>query len=122
MKKEITCIICPIGCKVIIEHSDRKIKNIEGFQCKKGKEYAVEELLNPVRTLTTTIDVKDGIISLVSVKTDKPIPKEKLFEVMDVISEVEVDAPINIGDVLVENVVGLNVDIVATKNVGRVEG
>lgn len=119
MRKEITCIICPIGCKLMVEYEDDTILDIEGFECKKGKKYASEELLNPVRTLTTTIVVKDGEIPLVSVKTAKPIPKDKLFEVMDFISEIEVNAPINIGDVLVDNVLGLNVDIVTTKSVNK---
>ena len=122
MQKEITCIICPLGCRLIIEHSEGAIESIEGFQCEKGREYAVEELLNPLRTLTTTIRIRNGAVPLVSVKTDKPVPKGKLFEVMDAISEVEVGAPVKIGDVLIENVVCLDVDIVATKNVERAEG
>lgn len=117
MKKEITCIVCPIGCRLTIEYSDTTINNIEGYQCKKGKVYGVEELLNPVRTLTTTIRVNNGIIPLVSVKSDKPIPKGKLFQIMDTIADVEVFAPINIGDVLVGNVIGLDANIVATKNI-----
>lgn len=121
MRKEITCIICPIGCRLMVEYEDDTILDIEGFECKRGKKYASEELLNPVRTLTTTIVVKGGEIPLVSVKTAKPIPKDKLFEVMDAISEIEVDAPIKIGDVLIENVLGPNVDIVATKNVERLK-
>jgi CxxC motif-containing protein len=106
----------------MVEYRDDSILNIEGFECKKGKKYAPEELLNPVRTLTTTIIVKDGEIPLVSVKTEKPIPKDKLFEVMNTISEVEVDAPVNIGDVLVKNVLDLNVDILASKKVEKSEG
>ena len=121
MKKEITCIICPIGCRLMVEYRDDSILNIEGFECKKGKKYASEELLNPVRSLTSTILVKDGEIPLVSVKTEKPIPKEKLFEVMDAISGIEVDAPVDIGDVLVKNVLDLNVDILATKKVEKSE-
>ena len=117
MRSKITCIICPLGCSLIIEHSDGAIDSIEGFLCKKGKDYAFEELLNPVRTLTTTIMVKDGIIPLVSVKTSKPIPKGKLFEVMDAVSGIEVSAPVKIGDVMVENVLGLDVDMIATRNV-----
>ncbi len=121
MKKEITCIICPIGCRMMVEYKDETILNIEGFECKKGKKYGSEELLNPVRTLTTTIAVKDGEIPLVSVKTDKPIQKDKLFEVMDFISGIEVDAPVKLGDVLVENILGLKTDILATKNVEKMK-
>ena len=122
MKKEITCIICPIGCTLVVEFRYGSILNIEGFECKKGKNYASEELLNPVRTLTTTIVVKDGEISLISVKTAKPIPKDKLFEVMDALSKTEVSAPVKLGDILVKNILGLEADILATKNVERMKG
>ncbi|UCE36549.1 MAG: DUF1667 domain-containing protein [Thermoplasmata archaeon] len=119
MESKITCIICPIGCEMTIHHKEGLITKIEGHQCKKGIGYAKEELFDPKRTLTTTLIVKDGELSLVSVKSNKPIPKDKIFVVMDAIAEFEVHAPIEIGDVLVENVVGLEVDIVATKNVGK---
>jgi CxxC motif-containing protein len=117
MESEITCIICPIGCEMTIDHKEGIITKIEGHQCKKGIGYAKEELFDPKRTLTTTMIVKDGELPLVSVKSNRPIPKERLFDVMDAISEIEVFAPVKIGDVLVENVMDLDADIVATKNV-----
>ena len=120
MEKDVTCIICPLGCMISITYTDEEIHEIEGYQCKEGKAYAVEELLDPVRTLTSTINVINGTIPLVSVKTSGPIPKEQLFEVMDAISVIELRAPIFIGDVLIEDVLGLNVDIVATKNVKEI--
>jgi CxxC motif-containing protein len=117
MESEITCIICPIGCEMTILHKEGIITNIEGHQCKKGIEYAKEELFDPKRVLTTTMIVENGELPLVSVKSDRPIPKDRLFDVMDVISEIEVQAPVEIGDVLLENVGGLDIHIVATKNV-----
>ena len=119
MESEITCIICPVGCEVIIHEKGGVITKIEGFQCKKGIGYAKEELLDPKRTLTTTMTVKGGELALVSVRTAKPISKDKLFEVMDTISGIEVRAPVEIGDVLVENLLGLGADIVATKKVEK---
>ena len=117
METEITCIICPIGCEMTIHHKEGIITKIEGHQCKKGIGYAKEELFDPKRTLTTTLVVKDGRLPLVSVKTESPIPKDRLFDVMDAIAGVEVCAPIKIGDVLIKNVNGLDAHIVATKNV-----
>ncbi len=119
MESEITCIICPIGCEMTAYHKEGIITDIEGYECKKGIEYAKEELFDPKRTLTTTVIVKGGKLPLVSVKTNIPIPKDNLFEVMDALSKVEVSAPIKIGDVLVQNVLGLDADIVATKNVKK---
>ena len=119
MESEITCIICPIGCRVTISQKGGVITKIEGYQCKKGIDYTKEELLDPKRTLTTSILVRDGELPLVSVKTAEPVPKDKLLDVMDAISEIEGPAPIEIGNVLVENVLNLDVDIVATKKVKK---
>jgi CxxC motif-containing protein len=119
MESKITCIICPIGCEVTIQYEGGEIVEIEGHQCKKGLPYAEEELIDPKRTVTTTIMVKGGELPLVSVKTSEPIPKDRMFEVMDCISQIEVVAPVEMGDVLVKNVLDLNVDIVATKKVNR---
>ena len=119
MESEITCIICPIGCEITVHHKEGEITKIEGHQCKKGIGYAEEELFDPKRTLTTTMLVRGGELPLISVKTSRPISKDKLFDVMDALSEIEVSAPINIGDALVKNVLGLNSDIVATKKVKK---
>lgn len=117
MKKDITCITCPLGCRIRVAFSEDAIHSIEDFQCEKGKDYAVQEIFNPVRTLTTTMIVRKGELPLVSVKTSKPVPKHKVFDVMDAISDVVVVAPVTIGDVLIEKVHGPDIDIVATKNV-----
>ena len=120
MESKITCIICPIGCEVTILHKEGIITNIEGHQCKKGIQYVKEELLDPKRTLTTTMMIKDGELPLVSVKTSRPIPKKRRFDVMDCISQIEVEAPLEIGDVLVRNVLDLDADIVATKKINKI--
>ena len=117
MKKDVTCIVCPLGCRIRVMYSKDAIQRIEDYQCEKGKDYAVQEIFNPVRTLTTTLTVTKGELSLVSVKISKPVPKGKIFDIMDVISGTKVSAPINIGDVLVEHVLGLDADIIATKHV-----
>lgn len=122
MESKITCIICPIGCEVTVHHKEGIITKIENHQCKKGIGYVKEELYDPKRTLTTSMIVKDGGLPLVSVKTSKPIPKDRLIDVMDAIAGIEVSAPIEIGDVLVENILGLNTNIVATKKIELVKG
>lgn len=119
MESEITCIICPIGCEVTVHHEEGTISKMEGHQCEKGIGYVKEELFDPRRTLTTTVNVKNGELPLVSVKTSSPVPRKRVFDVMDALSIVEVEAPVKIGDVLVENVLRLDADIVATKKVDR---
>jgi CxxC motif-containing protein len=117
MNKKVTCIICPIGCEIEVDCTEKDIKNVEGNQCKKGIKYAREEVICPMRTLTTTLQVRNGNLPLVSVKTNPPVPKEKIFDVMDELARIVVKAPINVGDVLVKKILGLDVDVVATKKI-----
>ena len=111
MNKKLTCIVCPLGCSLDIEISGEEIK-VSGNTCPRGKEYAVSECTNPVRTVTSTVRCENGF--LIPVKTDRPVSKEKIFEVMKVISEVIIPLPIKVGDVIIKNVCGCN--IVATAN------
>lgn len=112
MTRNLTCICCPIGCNIKVEFDEYGISDISGNSCARGKEYANNECTNPVRTVTSTVMTKNGIP--LSVKTDRPIPKEYMFECMKIINKIVVDAPINTGDIIAENVFGSN--IVATQS------
>ena len=109
--KEFTCIICPRGCHLTIDDNN----NVTGNFCIRGKQYAISEITNPVRTITSSVRVINRDEQLVSVKTSGPIPKGKIFEVMDEINKLSVEAPTQIGDVVKENILGLGVDIIVTK-------
>ena len=91
--------------------------NVTGNFCPRGKEYAVSELTHPVRTITSSIKVTNREYTLVSVKTTKPVPKDKIFEVMEEIDKLSVEAPTRIGDIVKKNILGLDSDIVITKNI-----
>lgn len=119
MKKEMICIICPLGCNLFVNYTLKSIQNVEGNRCKLGLEYAEKEILNPERTLTTTVRVKHGHLPLVSVKSEKPLPKERLFEAMNFLAKIEVEAPIRIGDKIISNLFDIGVDVVATKNIEK---
>ena len=113
MKKELTCIICPMGCAISVEMlSEKEVGKITGNHCKRGEKYAALECTNPQRTITTTLRCEDG--KMISVKTDRTIPKDKMMEAMKRFRGVVVKLPVKIGDVLVEDVFGSNV--VATQN------
>ena len=118
-KKEITCIVCPIGCKIIVESDGKQCKIVDGNKCKQGVEYAQLEALDPRRVLTSSILVVSGEWPLVSVKTTKPVPKDRLSFVLKEIKEAMVEAPVLIGDVLIKNVCNLDIDVVATKMVNK---
>ncbi len=119
MKREMICIGCPMGCNLTVECLGTEIVGVSGNRCKVGLQYAEKEVSNPQRTLTTTAKVKNGHLPLVSVKSSKPLPKSRLFDAMDLLSKVEVNAPIKIGELIVQNILETGIDIVATKNISR---
>lgn len=113
MERELTCIICPKGCTIQIEmSSEKEILKVTGNHCKRGDKYARAECTDPQRTITTTLRCENG--EMISVKTDRTIPKEKMFEAMEIINQIQVKLPVRIGDVLKEDVFGSR--IVATQN------
>ena len=116
--RNLTCIGCPMGCPLTVKLEDTEVINIEGNICKRGAVYGKKEVTNPTRIVTTTVRVSGGAETVVSVKTKEDIPKGKIFECVKALKTVEVPAPVHIGDVLLEDVAGTGVDIVATKNVG----
>jgi CxxC motif-containing protein len=120
VKKEIICVGCPKGCRMKVEARGDRIENIEGFSCEKGKSYAQKEFENPTRILPTTVKVYGGDFPLVSVKTEKAIPRDRLLSAMEVIAEVEVKAPIELGDIVVKDILGTGVNVVATRRICKV--
>lgn len=112
--RKMTCILCPVGCEINVQTQDAKIENISGNACKRGEKYANTEVIDPRRTLTTTVRVSGGRLPLVSVKSANPLPKERLMDSMHVIANTQAAAPVGIGDVIVADILGTGVDIVAT--------
>ena len=117
MIRQFTCIICPNGCDLEVTLDENKIISIEGALCDKGKTYVEQELVNPQRTISSSVKVNNGEIPLVSVRLTKAIPKDKIFEVMNEIKKIEVNAPVAIGTILIKNILGLDSDLIVTKNV-----
>ena len=109
MSKKFTCIVCPRGCALEVDDN----LNVTGNFCPRGKAYALSEITAPVRNIASTVRILNIPNLMLSVKTSKPIPKEKIFEVMEEINKVGVNAPINLGDVIIKNVCGLDADIIA---------
>lgn len=110
--EKITCTVCPIGCKITANIEDGSIAEIFGHGCRRGEAYAKAEIIDPRRTLTTTMRTEGG--DLLPVKSAKPIPKGMLFECMDAINKTTAKPPVNIGDVLIEDICKTGVSIVAT--------
>ena len=116
-----TCIICPMGCnmEVTLDREKGIVENVLDNGCPRGAKYAEKELLNPTRTLTTTIKVLQGNLAVVPVKSKDELPKDKLLQYMEVIRRTSVKAPITVGDILIKDILGSGIDIVACADVER---
>ena len=114
MKRNLTCIICPKGCSLCAEINGEQI-SVTGNTCPKGEEYAINECLHPMRTVTATVRVANRYNTMVSVKTREPVPKENMMDVMAALRKISVEAPVSIGDVVIGGLFGT--DIVITKDI-----
>jgi CxxC motif-containing protein len=120
--KQMTCILCPNGCELDVTYSGEPTAEairVEGSLCPKGDDYALEELLHPKRTLTTSVLVRGGDQPQASVKTTAPIPRESVVSAREALRGAVLDAPVAIGDVVARNVAGTGIDVVVTRTVAR---
>ena len=116
--QNLTCIGCPLGCSISVSLSNNgEVTKITGNTCKKGEEYARKEVTNPSRVVTSIVKINNGDVNMVSVKTAEDIPKGKIFDCMEALKKVTVTAPVQIGEVIIKNVCGTGVDVIATKKV-----
>ncbi len=118
-KKIITCTTCPVGCDMTVEAVGDKIEKVTGNLCKRGEAYAHDEFFLPKRILATSIKVEGGQRPLVSVRSNQPLAKDKIFECMNIIRDFSVKAPVHSGDVLISDIDGQQVDIIATSSVDQ---
>ena len=114
MKRDFICIICPRGCCMTADIDGETI-TVTGNSCPKGAEYARNECLNPVRTVTSSLRIANRCDTMISVKTEKPVPKDKMHHVIFALRKVSCNAPVCIGDVILEDICGTR--IIATKAV-----
>lgn len=118
MDKTVTCIGCPMGCTVTVSFNERnEIVSVTGNTCKRGDDYARKEVTSPARVVTSIVKIKDGDTNMVSVKTASDIPKEKIFDCMEELKGVVLTAPVEIGDVVIEDVCNTGVSVIVTKDV-----
>lgn len=119
--RELICINCPLGCSLTVTMENNEVKKVEGNTCKKGESYGKKEVTNPTRIVTSSVRVCGGSLPVVSVKTAFDIPKGKIADCARALKSVTVTAPVHIGDVVLKDVSGTGVDIVATKNVEKLQ-
>ena len=116
MEKIITCTICPIGCDIHAMGDGEKVTSLSGYTCIRGKTHAETEYARPVRILTTTVKTEGFKNPLLAVRSNKPLPKEKIQECIDLLKEVVVKTAVKTHEVIVENVCGTGIDIIASTN------
>ena len=118
--RKLTCIGCPMGCEITVELNEGKVLSVTGNTCKNGEIYANKECTNPRRIVTSTVRVSGGKLNVVSVKTEKDIPKNKIFDCISQLKKIEVNAPVKIGDVILKDAAGTGINVIASKNVDRI--
>lgn len=119
MEQEMICIVCPQGCRLKVERDEQGEILVSNNNCMRGPIYARKELTDPTRTLTTTIKVLDGLHDQLPVKSKDEIPKDKNFAVMEALKGLQVQAPVECGQVVMSNVLGLGIDIIATRSLSK---
>ena len=115
--RNLICIGCPMGCPLTVELENGAVARVTGNTCPRGDAYARKEVTHPTRIVTSTVRVTGGTLPAVSCKTRGDVPKDRIFAVVRALKDVEVPAPVAIGQVLLENAAGTGVAVVATKNV-----
>ena len=120
MKRTFTCIVCPNGCEIDAEYEGTQVLSVTGNLCPKGKAYVTQELVDPRRTIASSVRVSGGTLPLTSVRLTQPIPKDRIFDVMKVINGIQLTAPVTIGQVIIGDVLGLGSSLIVTKNVPAV--
>ena len=119
-ERELICIGCPMGCPIVVKMEDGKVVSVTGNTCPRGEAYARKEVTDPTRIVTTTVRVADGKVPMINVKREHDIPKDKIFDCIAALRGVTIKAPVHIGDIVLENVAGTGVNIVAAGNVDAV--
>ena len=119
MKRTFTCIVCPNGCEIEAEYEGTQVLSVTGNLCPKGKSYVTQELVDPRRTIATSVRVLNGTLPLASVRLTSPVPKDRIFDVMTDIYRQTLSAPVSIGDVVIRDILGLGSDVIVTKNIEK---
>ena len=122
MIKELVCITCPMGCHLQIECNDQQeVIHVTGNHCQRGAAYAKKEMTAPERMFTSTVRIKGAIHPLLPVMSEKPVPKEKMFDIMEEIRKVCVQAPIAVRTIIIENVCDTKVNLIASRTMEQIE-
>jgi len=123
MNKTYTCTICPVGCEIGISYKETDegsvILEIEGASCTRGRTYVENEVINPMRTVTSSVRVTDGNLPVTSVRLTASVPRNRMMDVIEELRHISLAAPVSIGQIVMKNILGLGSDVIVTKSVGK---
>ena len=114
-KKHFVCVVCPIGCEIDVVHDGSKIISMEGNRCEKSEEFVTQELIEPMRILTTTVRIQESMWPVIPVRTDKPVPKRLFPRIMRQLRRTKLQAPVNMLDVVVSDILRTGANVIATR-------
>ncbi|QVK18471.1 DUF1667 domain-containing protein [Mycoplasmatota bacterium] len=114
-KKEMICIVCPRGCKLTVTKENEEYQ-VNGNFCKRGIKYGISEIVNPVRQVTSTVKIDGATHRRLPVITDREIPKDLIFKVMNEINQVSIQAPVKCGEIIIKNVLNTDANIIASRS------
>ena len=117
MKRKLVCVSCPVGCELEVELDGEGTIKVAGNRCPRGEAYAREEVTEPKRVLPTSVKVVGGALPLASVRTDRPIPKRLIPQAMEFIKALSIPAPVEVGQILVRDLLGTGANLIATRAV-----
>lgn len=117
MKKELLCIVCPTGCRLTAEVDGNGTITVTGNGCKRGIDFAKNELTCPTRSLTTTVRTSFADVPVLPVRTAGEIPKEQIGDAMKAVNAIVVSQPLGVGDVVVKNLLDTGIDLIATSDI-----
>jgi len=118
-KKHFVCVVCPMGCEIDVVHDGSKIISMEGNKCEKSEEFVSQELIEPMRILTTTVRIQGSRWPVIPVRTDKAVPKRLFPRIIRQLRDIKLQAPVNILDVVVKDVLRTGASIIATRTMPR---
>ena len=118
-EKHFVCVVCPVGCEIDVVHEGNKIISMEGNKCEKSEEFVIQELIEPMRILTTTVRIQGSRWPVIPVRTDKAVPKRLFPRIMRQLRRIKLQAPVNMLDVVVSDVLHTGANIIATRSMPR---
>ena len=116
MTKELVCVNCPLGCRLTVTFQNNQVTAVSGNSCPRGKTYAESECIRPMRILTTTVRITNALHRVLPVITEQEIPLDLVMKAMEAVRNVKVAAPVQVGDIIVENLLGTSVNLVAARS------